>query len=255
VHARPPGRRGALAFAAPLVLFLGAWTNVVVDRLPGSSAVANVAATGALLAAARSSRLSWDDLGLARHRLRAGLGWGAAGAAAVACGYAGALAVPALRPLLADARVAGLIGAPLARRVLVGIPFGTVLWEEVAFRAVLLAALSRLSSVRASAAISATVFGIWHVRPTLSALAANDLTEGPVTRAGAVVLGCLSTGAGGALLVWLRLRSGSLMAPALLHLATNSLGTLAAVAAHRLAAARPGATTERRRGGTRRTMA
>jgi CAAX protease family protein len=233
VHARPPGRRGALGFAAPLVVFLGAWNNVVVHRLPGSSAVANVAATGVLLAAARSSRLSWDDLGLARHRLRAGLGWGAAGAAAVVCGYAGALAVPALRPLLADARVAGLDGGPLARRVLVRIPLGTVLWEEVAFRAVLLAALTRLSSVRAAVAASAAVFGVWHVRPTLSALAENDLADGPVLRAGAVLLGCLSTGAAGALFAWLRLRSGSLMAPVLLHVATNSVGTLAAVAAQR----------------------
>jgi membrane protease YdiL (CAAX protease family) len=32
----------------------------------------------------------------------------------------------------------------------------------------------------------------------------------------------------------MRLRSGSLLAPVLLHLATNSLGTLAAVAARRL---------------------
>ncbi len=237
MHARPVGRRRALAFVAPLVLFLGAWNNVVVDRLPGrpgSYVVANVAATGVLLASARTSGLSWDDLGLARHRLRAGLAWGGACSAVVACGYAAALAVPGLRPLLADARVAGLDGGTIAYQVLVRIPFGTVLWEEVAFRGVLLAALTRLVSVRAAAAMSAAVFGVWHVRPTLGALAANDLAGGPVARAAAVVLGCLFTGVAGGLFVWLRLRSGSLLAPALLHLATNSLGTLAAAAAHRL---------------------
>jgi membrane protease YdiL (CAAX protease family) len=36
------------------------------------------------------------------------------------------------------------------------------------------------------------------------------------------------------LFTWLRLRSGSLLAPALLHLATNTLGTVAAAVAHRL---------------------
>jgi membrane protease YdiL (CAAX protease family) len=36
------------------------------------------------------------------------------------------------------------------------------------------------------------------------------------------------------LFAWLRVRSGSLLAPVLLHLATNALGTLAAAAAHRL---------------------
>jgi membrane protease YdiL (CAAX protease family) len=237
VHARPLGRRRALAFAASLVLLLGAWNNVVVTRLPGhpgSYVVANVAATAALLVAARVSGLSWQDLGFARHRLRAGLGWGGACAAVVVCGYAVALAVPGLRPLLADARVAGLDGGAIAHQVLVRIPLGTVLWEEVAFRGVLLAALTRLMPVRAATAMSAAVFGIWHVRPTISALAANDLAGGPVLRAGAVLLGCLFTGAAGVLFAWLRLRSGSLLAPALLHLATNTLGTLAAAAAHRL---------------------
>jgi membrane protease YdiL (CAAX protease family) len=209
----------------------------VVTRLPGypgSYVVANVAAAGALLAAARVSRLSWEDLGLARRRLPAGLSWGGASFALVACGYAVALAVPGLRPLLTDARVAGLDGGELAYQVLVRIPLGTVLWEEVAFRAVLLAALSRLVSVRAATAASAAVFGIWHIRPTLSALAANDFVGGPVLRALAVLLGCLFTALAGVLFACLRLRSGSLLPPALLHLAANTLGTLAAAVAHHL---------------------
>jgi membrane protease YdiL (CAAX protease family) len=237
VHARSLRPRGALAFATALVLILSAWNNVVVTRLPGypgSYVVANVAAAGALLAAARVSRLSWEDLGLARRRLPAGLSWGGASFALVACGYAVALAVPGLRPLLTDARVAGLDGGELAYQVLVRIPLGTVLWEEVAFRGVLLAALSRLVSVRAATDASAAVFGIWHIRPTLSALAANDLVGGPVLRALAVLLASLFTALAGVLFACLRLRSGSLLAPALLHLAANTLGTLAAAVAHHL---------------------
>jgi membrane protease YdiL (CAAX protease family) len=45
---------------------------------------------------------------------------------------------------------------------------------------------------------------------------------------------CLATAAAGVLFSWLRLRSGSLLAPGLLHVATNSMGTLAAAAALRL---------------------
>ncbi|WP_324277875.1 type II CAAX prenyl endopeptidase Rce1 family protein [Blastococcus brunescens] len=97
----------------------------------------------------------------------------------------------------------------------------------------LLAALIRVVSVRAAAVMSAVVFGIWHIRPTLGALAANDLVDGPVQRVVAVGLGCLVTAVAGGVFTWLRLRSGSLLAPALLHLATNSLGALAAVVAHR----------------------
>ena len=219
-----------------LVPVLGAWNNLVVHRIPGrpgSYVVANVAATAVLLAAARASGLSWADLGLERRRLAAGARWGGACAAVVAAGYGTALAVPALRPLLGDARVAGLDGGELAGQVLVRIPLGTVLWEEVAFRGVLLAALGRLVSRRSATGISAALFGLWHVRPTLGALAANDLAAGPLARTGAVVLACLGTAAAGVLFAELRERSGSLLAPALLHLATNCLGLLAGAAAHR----------------------
>jgi membrane protease YdiL (CAAX protease family) len=83
-------------------------------------------------------------------------------------------------------------------------------------------------------AVAALVFGVWHVRPTLGGLAANDLVDGTWARALAVLAVCVFTAAAGVLLSWLRLRSGSLLAPALLHLATNTLGTIAATAVHRL---------------------
>lgn len=217
-----------------LVVVLCAWNNVVVTRVPGPYALVNGTATVVLLAAARAGGLSWAELGLDRRRLGAGLRWGGGCAALVACGYAVALAVPGLRPLLTDARVAGLDGGEIAARVLVRIPVGTVLWEEVAFRGVLLAALLRVTSPRAAVAVSAAVFGLWHVRPTAAAVAANDLPGGPVLLVAAVALGCLVTAAAGVLFVALRQRSGSLVAPVLLHLATNTLGLLAAAAAHRL---------------------
>ncbi|SDN04362.1 CAAX protease self-immunity [Geodermatophilus siccatus] len=226
-----------LVLAVALVPVLGAWNNLVVHRLPGrpgSYVVANVAAAGVLLVAARTAGLSWAELGIDRRRLAAGARWGGACAAVVAAGYGTALGVPALRPLLGDARVAGLGGGELAGQVLVRIPLGTVLWEEVAFRGVLLATLGRLLPRRGATGVSAALFGLWHVRPTLGALAANDLAGGPLARTGAVVLACLGTAAAGVLFAELRLRSGSLLAPALLHLATNCLGLLAAAAAHRL---------------------
>lgn len=232
-----PGSRGPVAFAAAVVLVLAGWNNVVVTRLPGypgTYVACNIAAAGVLLAAAKARRLSWEELGLGRRHALSGARWGAACLALVAVGYATALAVPALRPLLADARAGGLDGGEVAYRVLVRIPLGTVLWEELAFRGVLLAALRRVLPLRAAVAGSATLFGVWHVRPTLGAVAANDLADGPLLTGLFVLLGCLVTAAAGVLFTWLRLRSGSLLAPALLHLATNSLGTLAAAAALRL---------------------
>ncbi|MGY1823124.1 CPBP family intramembrane glutamic endopeptidase [Geodermatophilus sp. SYSU D00079] len=237
MHAGAPDRRTAMAFAVALVPVLGAWNNVVVPRLParpGCYVAANVTATGVLLAAARAAGLSWADLGLDRGRLAAGAREGGACAAVVAGGYAVALAVPGARPLLADARVAGLDGRGIAGQVLVRIPLGTVLWEEVAFRGVLPAVLTRLVSPRRAAGATAVLFGSWHVRPTLDALALNGLATRPRERVAAVLLAVLGTSAAGVLFAGLRRHSDSLLAPALLHLAVNSLGLLAAAAAHRL---------------------
>jgi membrane protease YdiL (CAAX protease family) len=99
---------------------------------------------------------------------------------------------------------------------------------------VLPAVLARLGSPRRAAAASAVLFGFWHVRPTLDALAVNGLATGGRERVAAVSLACLGTAAAGALFAQLRRHSGSLLAPVLVHLAANSLGVLAAVAAHRL---------------------
>jgi membrane protease YdiL (CAAX protease family) len=226
-----------LLFVAALLVFLALWNNLLVARVPGpgdSYVVVNCVATVGLLVVARAWGLSWAELGLSWQRVPAGLRWGGASFALVAAGYALVLAVPLLRPLLVDARVADLEPGEITDKVLVRIPLGTVLWEEVAFRGVLLAALLRLLPVRSAVTVAAVAFGIWHIRPTLSGLAANDLVDGPVLRALAVLLACIGTAAAGVLFSWLRLRSGSLIAPMLLHLAANSLGTLAGAAASRL---------------------
>ena len=237
VRARPRGRPEVVLLAGALSATLAAWNNVVVTRMPGypgSYVAVNAAATGLVLVAARRAGLTWTEVGFARRRLGSGLRWGAGCAALMTAGYGTAVAVPALRPLLRDARIERLDGADIAYQVLVRIPVGTVLWEEVAFRGVLLAALLRLLPPIAAVAASSVLFGVWHVRPTLAALAANEVVEGPVPTALAVLLACLGTAGAGVLFSELRLRTGSLAAPVLLHLAANSLGTLAAAAAFRL---------------------
>jgi membrane protease YdiL (CAAX protease family) len=236
VHARPVGRRRAVAFAASTALLLGAWNNVVVTRLPGHPASyvpGNVAATVLLLGVARAEGIPWQQLGFDPSRLREGWRWGGLGSAVVAAGYGIGLTVPAVRPLLADARVAGADGREIAYQVLIRIPLGTVLWEEAAFRGVLLAALLRVLPPRPAIGASAAVFGFWHIRPTLGATAANDLASGSAGRTAAVLAGCVLTSAAGVLFAGLRSRSGSLLAPVLVHAATNCLGMLAAAAAHR----------------------
>jgi len=187
----------------------------------------NVGATGAALTAAMLSGLTPADLGIGRGRWLPGrLAFGlAAGAGTVWLLIA---AVPATRPLLGDQRAAGLDGRDVAYQALVRIPVGTALWEETAFRGVLQAALRRVLPGTAAIAVTSGVFGIWHVRPTLQALRANELAGDRRRVIAGTFAGCAATAAGGVLLSWLRARSGRLAAPLLLHAAVNSGGLIAA---------------------------
>jgi membrane protease YdiL (CAAX protease family) len=188
----------------------------------------NVCATGAALSAAAARGLTATDTGLGREELPAGLRLGSRAAAAAAGGWLIIAVAPATRPVLRDKRIAGLTGREVAYQVLVRIPVGTVLWEETAFRGVLQAALRRVLPGGAAIAVTSVAFGIWHIRPTIGALRANELAAGRRETLAAVAVAVAATTAGGAFLSLLRVRSGSLAAPVLLHLATNCAGPLAA---------------------------
>jgi len=227
--------RGDVGFALTSCAVLAAYNNLA-GMFPWHRRryiVLNVCATGAALAAAAASGLTAADLGLGRAELRPGVRLGSRLAAAAACGWVLAAAAPAARPILRDERVAGLSGRSIAYQVMVRIPLGTVLWEETAFRGVLQAALSRVMTGGAAIAVTSAVFGIWHVRPTAGALRVNERAGGPGRTLAGVGSGVAATAAGGVLLSWLRVRSGSLAAPMLLHLATNCGGALAAWAVAR----------------------
>ena len=190
--------------------------------------LANLGAAGTALAAAAASGLTAADLGLGRGRLGAGLRWAAA--------WVILAAVPATRPALADQRITGLTWPEVGYQVTVRIPAGTVLWEEVAFRGVLQAALRRVLPRPAALAVTSGVFGLWHVRPTVEALRINQLAASRRAAAGSVAASVAGTAAAGLLLSWLRERSGSLAAPVLLHLSANCGAALAARAAHGISA-------------------
>lgn len=216
--------------AVALTVFLALWNNLA-NRVPGFGRLyvpVNLALAAGLLTVARLLGLSPEALGLAPEAVGAGLRWGGAAAAVVAVALGIALNVPRLRPLLADPRAADPSTASFALYVVARIPLGTVVLEEVAFRGLLLA-LWRPAAV--GVAVSSVVFGLWHVVPTLHLA---DLRGTP--RTATTVAGVAFTAVAGVLFCALRLVSGSLLAPALLHLATNCLGAIAARAARLQAA-------------------
>ena len=225
-----------MAFVLGLVAFLAAWNNLanLVPAFETAYVGVNLLVTAVILALARRRGYGWEQLGLGRASAGSGLRWGAAAFGVVSVALLAALALPATRPFLLDERVAGLGAGGLAWLALVRIPLGTVVLEEVAFRGVLLGAWAAHRTARHALVGQALVFGVWHVTPTWIAFEANGAAAGLGSRAAAIAGGVAVTAVGGLLFGWLRLRSGSVLAPALAHVATNSVAAAAAVAAHQL---------------------
>jgi uncharacterized protein len=176
-----------------------------------------------VVVARRVDRVRRIDLGLAnvRHGVKVGL----ALLALVACVYAIGVAIPATRDLFRDKRVGERSVGRMVLETVIRIPFGTVLLEEVAFRGVLLGQFGRRLGWRRGAVASSGLFGLWHVLPSLGINKVNPtLRDAGVARPVAVVGAVVLTALAGCFMCWVRLRARSLLAPAFLHTATNSLG-------------------------------
>ncbi len=223
-----------LRLLASLVVVLVAY-NVLANRLlPDADVVLGLCLTALLLLAARALVLTRSDLGLGKDHWASGARYGLTATAVVAAGYAAILLVPQVRTSLTQPSSQSVAG--VAVMALVVIPLATVIPEELAFRGVLWGALSRTHSTRTATLASSLLFGLWHVLPALGGGAANDaaddvLSEGTTGVVLRVIVTVVFTGVAGMLLCELRRRSGSLLAPILLHWAVNGLGVVAVAVA------------------------
>ena len=218
--------------APPVAIVLGVSVGLLAFSAWGVPAAwyvpINVLVTGGLLWLARRINLAAGELGLERDRVPSGLRWGISAGVLVGVVLVLGAAVPAARPLFDDARTAGIGPGLLAYRALIRIPIGTVLLEEVAFRSVLLAAWRRVASLPSAVTGSSLVFGLWHIRPAIDLLIENDVAADGPARILAVLGAVAGTFLAGVVFCWLRVKSGSLLAPVLAHAAANSLATVLA---------------------------
>ncbi|MFI6596437.1 CPBP family intramembrane glutamic endopeptidase [Nonomuraea sp. NPDC050536] len=206
--------------------------NVMNNRVaPRLAPLTSAVATAALVAMARRTGVSWQELGFEHGRR--GAAAGGALAAAVAAGYTAGIAIPRTRPLFHDERALSLSRARALEEALLQVPVGTVLLEEVGFRGALYGMLRRTRGTAAATAVSSALFGLWHILPAIDMARANPalgaLTAGEspshLDTARVVAGSVVSTAAAGVLFCELRRRAG-LLAPTLLHISTNSLGYL-----------------------------
>lgn len=217
--------RPRLGVAALLVVVL-AIGNILSNRVvpdafyvPLNLSVAAVVVVLALL------EVRPADLGF--REWRRGLLWGGVVVAGGLALYVIGLVTPGLRGLFSDSRVSG--GADrLLYETLVRIPLGTVVLEEVAFRGALPAVLARHTTRLRAVIIASLLFGFWHVLPSLGLGEINPvlddlLGDGWIGTLAGVVLAVAGTFVAGLWLSFLRYGSGSLLAPVLAHIGSNSV--------------------------------
>ncbi|WP_236147555.1 CPBP family intramembrane glutamic endopeptidase [Mycolicibacterium sp. CH28] len=156
--------------------------------------------------------LARAPLGLRPPQVWSGLRAGGAVAGTVAAGVAATTALPRVRTAM---RTRELPGDPV-RWLAFEIPVGTVWSEEASFRAALGTVAADAFGPTGGRLFSAVVFGLSHIP---DARAAGESVAGTV----------LVTGLAGWVFGWLAERSGSVLAPALAHLAVNEAGAVAAL--------------------------
>lgn len=190
---------------------------------------ASIAATAALVALGRDAELDWEELGLTagdgKRTLLATSTSALAGATLMIMAT-----VPATRRHMRDRRAPGGSAAAVARRATTRFPLGTALFEEVAFRGVLPALMRQAGWLRADA-VSAALFGIWHLLPADRALRVNEVGRGRMERIGGVVLGATAAGMAGFGLGRVKRFTGSLLGPWAVHSFLNAGAYLASVVA------------------------
>jgi membrane protease YdiL (CAAX protease family) len=155
-------------------------------------------------------------------------------AAPIVAGAAVFAALPATRDRFDDSRVASA-PRPIFE-VMVRIPIGTALCEELLFRSALLTCFERRHREPVAVAMTAALFGLWHVLPTIDGIeAAPEPVRGAV-RAAAIARTVAATTAAGVAFGYARRRSGSVLTPVIVHTAINAAGFIAVRSRRRRAA-------------------
>jgi membrane protease YdiL (CAAX protease family) len=224
---RPTGWRADLVAIVCLLIVLNLTTGYVLDGWIAGAV--QISAAVIAVFTARRRGYTRAALGLDPEDVGSGLRLGGAVAALIVAGVSVAALVPFTRGFFDDERFVDVAWLDVMVEVVVRIPVVTALGEELLFRSVLLAVLLAGMSRGRAVAVSSLLFGLWHVLTTIADLDGNEATDDfNAWEAALGVTGVVAaTGLAGAGFCWLRLRSGSLAAPWLVHTVLNASTYLA----------------------------
>lgn len=206
-----------------VVLVIG---NILSNRVVPSAAYVPVnLITATLVALIAGQLVTGREMGLANWAK--GARWGLAVLLATLALYVVALVLPGFQDLFRDRRVDGGVGR-VVYQALVRIPLGTVLLEELAFRGALPALFATWMSTLRAVVFASLLFGLWHVLPSLRLAEVNPVFQwmlggGLAGQLAGVAFAVLGTFLAGLWLCVLRYGSGSILAPIIAHISSNSV--------------------------------
>lgn len=231
---KPPRPHKGHIFHLLAVLVIAGFANIISNKFLADAwhIPFHLGILGVALLIARHAGTTWTTLGLRPDRWRRGVTVGVVVIGVIAAIIALGVALPTTRELFQDERIASNSVAWVFFQISVRIPIATALYEEVLFRGIIFALLIRRHSLLVAALITSSLFGMWHILPTLDTLQMNpagNLITGPIGVALTVAGTVLATFVAGLGFLWIRLYANSTYAAVLAHIGTNSIAMLGAL--------------------------
>lgn len=162
--------------------------------------------------------LSWTDIGIANPLM--GFFIGGMASVVIAAVIWIASANKLTRNFFIDSRAQNILLRQMLKKTLFDIPVATVLFEELLFRGLLLGFLLSQTDQLTAVVVSSLLFGIWHILPSIKFAKTNDkAARFPFIT---IVATVAVTSVAGLFFAWLRVESGSILAPIMVHFTANS---------------------------------
>lgn len=213
-------------FYTLLLLFSLGMASYVLSTVVNTNRVITIIAIYSLvIGVAVLAKLNLESVGLAKESLGKGVMYALPFMTII---ILGALAVFFINPEIFKDERYNQGSQAMFYTILVTLPLATVIIEELAFRGVLFGTLQSVVTQNYAIIVSSLGFGIWHVFGA-SGVNAGSISSTIVIPKLVLVIGViLATSIAGVFFTWLRIKSGSLITPILVHWTINATGVVLA---------------------------